>query len=255
MMPMATDPVLRLDRLGKSFGGLVVCDAVDLVVRPGEIHALIGPNGAGKTTLLNLITGLLEPDGGSLFFQGRNITSSSVPARARLGMARSFQISSLFPSFTVRENIELAVQASTGSSYRFWQRPDRDPAVFLPANELLATVGLAERSYLKAGEIAHGEQRLLEIGMALATRPALLILDEPMAGLGPASAGNMARLIKQLQERMAIILVEHDMDAVFSLADRISVLVQGQVIATGPGREIQANQMVQEAYLGTPCSL
>ena len=252
---MAGDLVLRLDRLSKSFGGLVVCDGVDLDVHAGEIHALIGPNGAGKTTLLNLITGLLTPDSGSLFFQDQDITRFSVPARARLGMARSFQISSLFPSFTVRENIELAVQASMGSSYRFWQRPDRDPVIYSPANELLATVGLVDRAYFKAGEIAHGEQRLLEIGMALATRPALLILDEPMAGLGPASAGNMARLIRQLQERMAIILVEHDMDAVFSLADRISVLVQGQVIATGPGREIQANQMVQEAYLGTQCSL
>jgi branched-chain amino acid transport system ATP-binding protein len=249
------EPVLKTEGLGKSFGGLVVCDAVDLVVQPGEIHALIGPNGAGKTTLLNLLSGLLVPDRGRIFLQGEEITGLGVPARARRGMARSFQISSLFLSFTVRENVELAVQAATGPNYRFWQRPGQDPAIFLPASDLLATVGLAERAHLKAGEIAHGEQRLLEMAMALAIRPVLLILDEPMAGLGPASAGNMARLIRQLREQMAIILVEHDMDAVFALADQVSVLVQGGIIATGPGPEIQANQKVQEAYLGSQCSV
>ena len=249
------DPILSSARLAKAFGGLVVCDGVELGVYPGEIHALIGPNGAGKTTLLNLITGLLTPDAGTLVFRGRDITNMSVPARARLGMARSFQVSSLFPSFTVRENIELAVQACQGSSYAFWRRPDRDAAITGPANQLLQRVGLGELAQRKAGEIGHGEQRQLEIGMALASRPALLVLDEPMAGLGPASARAMAHLIQQLQGNMAILLVEHDMDAVFALADRISVLVQGRIIATGKGREIRENEMVQVAYLGTQCSL
>jgi branched-chain amino acid transport system ATP-binding protein len=248
-----TEPVLQLRDMGKSFGGLEVCAGVNLQVVPGELHALIGPNGAGKTTLLNLISGRLPVDSGSLSFNGSDITNKSVHRRAQRGMARSFQITSLFMGFTVRENIELAVQAVQGSSYRFWQPAVRDSELRKPAREIMARVGLLERAEIRAENLAHGEQRLLEMGMALATRPSLLLLDEPMAGLGPGSSRNLAELIRGLKGNVTILLVEHDMNAVFSLADRITVLVQGRIIATDSPRKIRNNPVVQEAYLGTAC--
>ncbi|WP_457573532.1 ABC transporter ATP-binding protein [Desulfolithobacter sp.] len=248
-----TELLLQLRNIQKSFGGLQVCDRIDLAVVPGELHALIGPNGAGKTTLLNLITGLLEADSGTLLFKKKDITTNPVHVRARLGMARSFQITSLLQGFTVEENIQLAVQVLDGSSYRFWKRADRDPNLAIPARTILKRVGLLQRSGVKASRLSHGEQRLLELGMALATKPDLLLLDEPMAGLGPGSTRKMTELIRKLKGSLTILLVEHDMQAVFSLADRITVLVQGQVAATGPPDAIRANPLVQEAYLGTSC--
>lgn len=248
-----TEPLLQLGNIQKSFGGLRVCDRVDLAVVPGELHALIGPNGAGKTTLLNLITGLLEADSGTLLFKKKDITTSPVHIRARLGMARSFQITSLFQGFTVEENIQLAVQALDRSSYRFWKRADNDPRLVEPGRHIMERMGLLQRAGIPASQLSHGEQRLLELGMALATEPDLLLLDEPMAGLGPGSTRKMTELIRELKGSLTIVLVEHDMQAVFSLADRITVLVQGQVTATGTPDTIRANPLVQEAYLGTSC--
>ncbi len=245
------EPILRLEGVDKGFGGLQVCKGIDLELLPGEIHGLIGPNGAGKTTLLNLITGLLTVDSGSLHFKNINITRQSVAARARLGMARSFQITSLFPAFTVQENIALAVQSIQGTSYRFWKRTADNPILQTPALEIMGRLGLTKQAHIQAANLSHGEQRLLEIGMALATRPDLLLLDEPMAGLGPGSSRNIGQLIDTLKGSLTILLVEHDMDAVFSLADRITVLVQGEVAATGSPEAIRANPLVQEAYLGT----
>ncbi len=248
-----TEPVLRLRDVRKAFGGLKVCDGVSLDLVPGELHALIGPNGAGKTTLLNLVTGLLQMDSGSLYFNDMDITGKSVHDRARQGMARSFQITSLFPGFTVQQNIELAVQATQGSSYCFWKRTDRDLRLTGPARKVMARVGLADRGQTVAASLSHGEQRLLEMGMALATGPDLLLLDEPMAGLGPGSSRHLAELISSLKGDVTIMLVEHDMQAVFSLADRITVLIEGSVAVTGTPEEIRSNPAVQEAYLGTPC--
>ncbi|WP_456387326.1 ABC transporter ATP-binding protein [Desulfolithobacter sp.] len=248
-----TKPLLQLRNIQKSFGGLRVCDQIDLKVVPGELHALIGPNGAGKTTLLNLITGLLKADNGTLYFKKKDITTTPVHVRARLGMARSFQITSLFQGFTVEENIQLAVQALEGSSYRFWRRAYNDPSLVEPGRHIMERVGLLHKAAKPAAQLSHGEQRLLEMGMALATKPDLLLLDEPMAGLGPGSTKKMTDLIRKLKGSLTIMMVEHDMQAVFSLADRITVLVQGQVVATGIPDNIRANPLVQEAYLGTSC--
>ena len=245
------EPILRLVGVDKKFGGLQVCKGIDLELSPGEIHGLIGPNGAGKTTLLNLITGLLPVDSGSLYFKDTNITRRTIAARARLGMARSFQITSLFPGFTVQENIALAVQSIQGTSYRFWKRTSDNPVLQTPALEIMDRLGLTKQAHIQAANLSHGEQRLLEIGMALAIRPDLLLLDEPMAGLGPGSSRNIEQLIATLKGSLTILLVEHDMDAVFSLADRITVLVQGEVAATASPKAIRANPLVQEAYLGT----
>jgi len=246
-------PLLSLVDLTKSFGGLQVCADICLTVLPGEIHALIGPNGAGKTTLLNLITGLLPVSRGTILFNGIEITRLSVPQRARLGMARSFQITSLFPEFTVQENIALAVQATYGTSYRFWQRVSASRSLQKKACDIMARVGLEARAAVTASRLAHGEQRLLEIGMVLAMTPKLLLLDEPMAGLGPESSRSFAELIRDIKGEVTILLVEHDMEAVFSLADRITVLDQGQLVATGSPSQIRQNPVVQDVYLGTAC--
>ncbi|MFP7753434.1 ABC transporter ATP-binding protein [Thermodesulfobacteriota bacterium B35] len=246
-------PVLQLAGVGRSFGGLQVCHGIDLALEEGGLHALIGPNGAGKTTLLDIITGLLAADSGRIIFRGRDISRLPVHRRARLGMARSFQVSSLLPSFTVREHLALAVLAGQGSGYRFWRPVASDPALQEPAGELMARVGLMERAGVRVEALAHGERRLLEIAMALATGPELLLLDEPMAGLGPASARELAGMIPRLKASLTILLVEHDMKAVFALADRITVLVRGEVMATGRPEEIRNHGKVQEAYLGSPC--
>lgn len=247
------EPILQLQGVGKSFGGLSVCNDISFTLIPGELHALIGPNGAGKTTLLNLISGLLQVDTGILHFQGNNITNRPIHARAQLGMARSFQVTSILQGFTVQQNIALAVQSIQGSSYRFWKRAADDPLLQDPAGKIMAQIGLADRASTPASSLSHGEQRLLEMGMALATKPDLLLLDEPMAGLGPGSARNLAELTDSLKSSVTILLVEHDMQAVFSLADRITVLVQGRIIATGTPQQIRSNHAVQEAYLGTSC--
>ncbi len=244
------EPLLRVEGLAKRFGGLVAVDAVGLEVRPGEIHAVIGPNGAGKTTLVHLLSGALAPDAGRILFAGADVTGRPFHERVALGLARSYQVTSLFRRFSVLDNVALAVQARSGSSLRFWAPIARERALFDEARAVLAEIGLAERTGTRAGHLSHGEQRSLEVGLALATQPKLLLLDEPMAGMGPEESERMIALIDGLKARIAVLLIEHDMDAVFRLADRISVLVNGRVIATGQPDEIRANAEVKRAYLG-----
>jgi branched-chain amino acid transport system ATP-binding protein len=244
------EALLRTDRLIKRFGGLLATDSVSLEVRPGEIHALIGPNGAGKTTLVAQLTGLLAPDSGTIAFAGHDITRLPTPARVRLGLARSFQITAVLREFTVLDNVALAVQAHAGHSFRFLADARADRTLRDPARRLLANVGLAERADLRAASLSHGEQRQLEIAMALAGDPKLLLLDEPMAGMGVEESQRMVGFLRTLKGRRALLLIEHDMDAVFALADRITVLVYGRAIASGTPDEIRANAEVRQAYLG-----
>ena len=234
----------------KSFGALLASDNVDLEVREGETHAIIGPNGAGKTTLISQLAGNLFPDRGRVRFAGEDITALSAPARARRGFARSFQITSIYPDFTALENVMLAVQAHSGSSFRFWRPAREEASLRSPASAILEQVGLSGRGDVLAANLAHGEQRALEIATALATRPRLLLLDEPVAGMGAEESERMIALLSSLKGGKTLILVEHDMDAVFSLADRISVLVYGRIIATGAPEEIRSNPEVRRAYLG-----
>jgi branched-chain amino acid transport system ATP-binding protein len=242
--------MLETRDLYKHFGGLVATDRVTLTIRQGELHAVIGPNGAGKTTLIAQLAGELRPDGGAILFDGRDITRMPVQRRAAAGLARSFQITSLFPSFSALANVALAVQAHAGHSFRFWKPAARDGALTEPAREALELVGLGPRADVPAELLSHGEQRQLEIAMALATRPRMLLLDEPMAGMGPAEGASMVDLLGKLKRRYTILLIEHDMDAVFALADWITVLVHGAVIATGSPDEIRSNPEVRRAYLG-----
>jgi branched-chain amino acid transport system ATP-binding protein len=242
--------LLEVRGLTKSFGALLASDDVNLEVREGETHAIIGPNGAGKTTLISQLAGNLRPDRGRVRFAGEDITALSAPARARRGFARSFQITSIYPDFTALENVMLAVQAHSGSSFRFWRPAREETALSSPARAILEEVGLSGRCEVPAANLAHGEQRALEVATALATRPRLLLLDEPVAGMGAEETQRMIALLSSLKGGKTLILVEHDMDAVFSLADRISVLVYGRIIATGAPEEIRANLEVRRAYLG-----
>jgi len=246
----ATDALLEARGLVKRFGGLLATDDLDLSVRRGEIHAVIGPNGAGKTTLIGQLTGELRPDSGSIHFDGADVTTLPAPARARLGIARSFQITQIFRRFTVLENVMLAVQAREPHAFRFWTDARRDEALSGPARRVLEETGLAASAGRLAGALAHGEQRQLEIAMALATSPRMLLLDEPMAGMGREESERMTGLLRRLKARETILLVEHDMDVVFALADRVTVLVYGRAIACGTPDEIRANQEVRTAYLG-----
>jgi len=242
--------LLHVDNLSKSFGALRATDQVTLQVRPGETHAVIGPNGAGKTTLIGQLAGNLQPDSGHIRFAGEDITRLAAPARSRKGLARSFQITSVYRDFTALDNVALAVQAHTGSSFRFWRPARADRALREPARTILDDVGLGGRADVLAANLAHGEQRQLEIAMVLATKPRLMLLDEPMAGMGTDESQRMVRFLGALKGRHTMILVEHDMDAVFALADRISVLVYGRIVATGTPAEIRANPEVRSAYLG-----
>jgi branched-chain amino acid transport system ATP-binding protein len=242
--------LLEVRGLRKSFGALLASDHVALEVREGETHAIIGPNGAGKTTLIAQLAGELQPDAGEVRFAGEDITALSAPARARRGLARSFQITSIYPDFSALENVMLAVQAHAGSSFRFFRAARGEAALRTPARGLLEEVGLGERADMLAASLAHGEQRALEIAMALAGRPRLLLLDEPVAGMGAEETQRMIAFLATLKGGKTIILVEHDMDAVFSLADRVSVLVYGRIIASGSPAEIRANAEVRRAYLG-----
>jgi len=244
------EPVLELRNLKKSFGTLKATDDVSLTLVPGEIHALIGPNGAGKTTLMALISGRLAPDAGQVIFGGGDITGASVAQRARLGLGRSFQVSSLIPEYSARRNVMLALQARQGHAYRFLRPVMRDRSLTDPARAILARVGLAERASVPSAELSHGERRLLEIAMALALEPACFLLDEPMAGMGTEGVGRLVGFLRELKREAPILLVEHDMDAVFALADRITVLVYGRIIATGPVEAVRANPDVRRAYLG-----
>jgi branched-chain amino acid transport system ATP-binding protein len=244
------EALLEIRGVTKSFGGLVATNRVDLDVIEGETHALIGPNGAGKTTLIGQLAGALTPDAGRIRFAGADVTGLSTPARSLRGLARSFQITSIFREATALDNVALAVQAHAGSSFRFWRPARRDPALQTPAREMLTSVGLGARADVVAANLAHGEQRQLEIAMALATRPRLLLLDEPMAGMGAEESQRMIAFLRGLKGRHTILLVEHDMDAVFALADRISVMVYGRLIATGSPADVRANPEVRQAYLG-----
>jgi branched-chain amino acid transport system ATP-binding protein len=243
------DSLLYVKGLTKSFGALRACDGIDFDVAEGETHAVIGPNGAGKTTFISQLAGNLRPDTGTVRFAGEDITRLPAHRRARRGLARSFQITSVYPEFSALDNVALAVQARSGRT-GFWRKARGDPALTGPAGRVLDEVGLSSRLHVLAGNLAHGEQRQLEVAMALATEPRLLLLDEPMAGMGIEESQRMIALLSRLRQRKTIILVEHDMDAVFRLADRISVLVYGRVIATGSPETIKINQEVRKAYLG-----
>jgi branched-chain amino acid transport system ATP-binding protein len=245
-----TEVLLEVRRLTKVFGGLVATSRVDLDVLSGETHAVIGPNGAGKTTLIAQLAGELAADEGTIRFAGRDVARLNAPARSQLGLARSFQITSVFREFSALDNVALAVQAHAGHSFRFWRAARGERALREPARAMLESVGLGARADVTAGTLAHGEQRQLEIAMALATGPRLLLLDEPMAGLGPDESQRMIHFLQTLKARHTILLVEHDMDAVFALAHRISVMVYGRLIATGTPDEIRANAEVRQAYLG-----
>ena len=242
--------MLELRNVSKRFGGLVATDEVTLELKPGEVHALIGPNGAGKTTLIGQISGSLGSDGGAILLEGRDITRATQHDRVRAGLARSYQITSMFKRFTVLDNLALAVQARSGSSFSFWRPVSEEAPLFDEARMIAGEIGLAGREAAVAAALAHGEQRALEVGLALATRPRLVLLDEPMAGMGPEESENMIALLERIRARITVLLVEHDMDAVFRLADRVSVLVAGRVIATGAPAAIHAHPEVRKAYLG-----
>ncbi len=243
-------PLLSTESLVKRFGGLAATDGLSLSVAEGELHALIGPNGAGKTTLIGQLSGELTPDSGTILFDGRDVTRLPVHKRAQRGLARSFQITSIFPSFTALDNVALAVQAHAGHSFRFWRDAARDRRLAEPARAVLERVGLGARADTRADALAHGEKRQLELAMALATGPKLLLLDEPMAGMGPEDSARMVELLQELKGGVTILLVEHDMDAVFALADRITVLVRGKDLASGTPAQIRNDPAVRDAYLG-----
>jgi branched-chain amino acid transport system ATP-binding protein len=245
-----SEVLLAIEHLRKAFGALVATDDVTLNIERGETHALIGPNGAGKTTLVGQLTGELRPDRGRIAFNGRDITALSTAQRARLGLARSFQITSIFGSFSAEDNVALAVQASEPHSFRFWQPAVGIARLRAPARKLIADVGLQRVGRVAAARMSHGQHRQLELGMALATRPAMLLLDEPMAGLGIEESRAMSQLLAGVKGEYTILLIEHDMDVVFALADRISVLVGGRIIASGTAAEIRSHPAVRVAYLG-----
>ena len=242
--------ILAVRDLVKRFGGLTATDHVSFDVRQGEVHAIIGPNGAGKTTLISQLAGELQPDEGDITFEGRSISGTSVPERALAGLGRSYQISQIFRDFTALENVMLAVQAHAGHSFSFIRQVVGDASLSSPALEALHQVGLGSRAATLASALAHGEHRQLELAMTLACQPRLLLLDEPMAGMSQKESEEMIGLIRSLKGRYGVILVEHDMDAVFALADRISVMVYGRIIVTGAPDEIRNNQAVRDAYLG-----
>ncbi|MDD5029617.1 MAG: ABC transporter ATP-binding protein [Rhodoferax sp.] len=247
---MTHSVLLQVDALVKRFGALAATDQTNLTVRAGDIHALIGPNGAGKTTLIHLISGALQPDRGRIHFDGIDITPMPMYQRVGHGLARSYQITSIFKKLSVLDNIALAVQAHAGAGLGWWRPARADRERYALAAEVVERIGLAHQLQQLAGRLSHGEQRQLEVGLALATRPKLLLLDEPMAGMGPDESERMVALLHSLRGETTMLLVEHDMDAVFRLADRISTLVYGQVIASGTPNEIRAHPQVQAAYLG-----
>jgi branched-chain amino acid transport system ATP-binding protein len=248
-MPVA-NALLEVEGLFKRFQGIVASDNIQLDVSEGELHAIIGPNGAGKTTLIGQLAGEITPDSGCIRFAGRDITALPTYRRSALGLARSFQITSLFLDLTALDNVALAVQAHAGHSFRFWRDARREPQLREPARAALNRVGLDGRAGVLASKLSHGEHRQLEFAMALACAPRMLLLDEPMAGLGPEESRRMHGLLRELKGALTILLVEHDMETVFSLADRITVLVEGRAIASGVGEAIRANPVVQRAYLG-----
>ena len=242
--------VLSVSALSKSFGALVVTDRLSLDLRAGECHAVIGPNGAGKTTLIHQLSGTLAADGGRIEFAGQDITGLSAHVRARLGLVRTFQITSIIPGFSVLENVALAAQAKAGSSFRFFGSAARERRLNDKAMAALEVLGIADRASRPAGDLSHGEKRALELAVAIASEPKALLLDEPMAGMGRDESAALTETLRRLKADYPILLVEHDMDAVFALADRVSVLVYGKIIATGSPAEVRANPEARAAYLG-----
>jgi len=246
----AAVPLLQVHRLHKRFGGVVASDGVDLLVAAGEVHALIGPNGAGKTTLVAQLAGQLAPDAGRIVFDGVDVTAWSAHQRARRGLARSFQITRLFRSFSVLEHLALALQASTGASWGAWRPLAREHALWERARAQLATLGLGDRADARVDTLSHGQRRALEVGMAVAPAPRLVLLDEPMAGMGPDESARMEALIAQVARHTTVLLIEHDVDAVFRLAHRVSVLVSGRVVASAAPDDVRRDPQVIAAYLG-----
>ncbi|MBT8440530.1 MAG: ABC transporter ATP-binding protein [Gammaproteobacteria bacterium] len=244
------DYVLQVSQLQKSFGAVKATNNLSLEIERGQVHALIGPNGAGKTTLIKQLCGELIPDSGTILFNNKNITAFPMPKRALLGMGRSFQVTSVFQQLTVKENIALAVQAHHGHSFHFWKPASKEETLEQATMQAMQRCGLLARADTIASSLSHGEMRQLDVGMALAGKPELLLLDEPMAGMGSGGSLKMTELIQELKGNTSVLLIEHDMQAVFSLADRITVLVYGEAIATGTAEEIQNNPQVQRAYLG-----
>jgi branched-chain amino acid transport system ATP-binding protein len=242
--------LLEVERLTKRFGGVIAADAISLALPAGELHAVIGPNGAGKSTLIGQLSGEIGSDGGHIRFDGKDITNLPVYRRCRLGLARSFQVTTLFADFTALDNVALSVQAHSGHSFRFWRNARSERQLREPAQAALERVGLAERRSTLVADLSHGERRQLEIAMALAARPQMLLLDEPMAGMGPEESSRLVELLRALKGTVTVLLIEHDIDAVFALADRISVLVYGRIIATGDSAAIRSDAAVREAYLG-----
>ncbi len=243
-------PLLAIDGLNKRFGGLLASDDISLDVRPGELHALIGPNGAGKSTLIGQIMGDLRPDGGSIRLDGEDVTAVPTAGRVAKGLARTFQVAELLPDYTALDNVALAVQVRQGHSFRFWADARRDEPLRSAARHVLQEAGLSRLGDAPVTGLAQGERKQLELAVALASEPRLLLLDEPMAGLGAGESRQMVEILLGLKGRIAMLLVEHDMDAVFALADRISVLVYGRVVASGSAADIRADADVKAAYLG-----
>jgi branched-chain amino acid transport system ATP-binding protein len=243
-------PLLEIEGLTKRFGGVIAADGISLALLPGELHAIIGPNGAGKSTLIGQLSGEIVPDSGYIRFDGREITALPVYRRSQLGLARSFQVTTLFPDFTAIDNVALSVQAHAGHSFRFWRDARREVDLREPAQAALVRVGLGERAAAMVADLSHGERRQLEIAMALAARPRMLLLDEPMAGMGSDESARLVETLRTLKGDITVMLIEHDIDAVFALADRISVLVYGRIIASGDPPAIRADAAVREAYLG-----
>jgi branched-chain amino acid transport system ATP-binding protein len=242
--------LLEIEDLTKRFGGVVAADEISLAIFPGELHAIIGPNGAGKSTLIDQLSGEIVPDGGHIRFDGRDITALPVYRRSQLGLARSFQVTTLFADFTAIDNVALSVQAHAGHSFRFWRDARQEADLRAPARTALERVGLGERAGVLVADLSHGERRQLEIAMALAARPRMLLLDEPMAGMGIDESARLVEILRTLKGDITVMLIEHDIDAVFALADRISVLVYGRIIASGDPASIRADVAVREAYLG-----
>jgi branched-chain amino acid transport system ATP-binding protein len=242
--------LLEIDGLTKRFGGVIAADGISLAILPGELHAIIGPNGAGKSTLIAQLSGEIVPDSGHIRFDGRDITAFPIYRRSQLGLARSFQVTTLFSDFTAIDNVALSVQAHAGHSFRFWGDARREGDLREPARTALVRVGLGERAGTLVADLSHGERRQLEIAMALAARPRMLLLDEPMAGMGLDESARLVEILRALKGDITVMLIEHDIDAVFALADRISVLVYGRIIASGDPSAIRADVAVREAYLG-----
>ncbi len=247
---MTRPAALAVEGVSKRFGGVTALDGASLSVAPGELHALIGPNGAGKTTLIQLLSGAIPADRGTIRLDGVDIGGLPMHARVRLGLARSYQITSVFPRFSALDNLALALQARASSPFGLWHAIASQAELFDSARRALDEIGLGARAEIAAGELAHGERRLLELGLTIATGAGVLLLDEPMAGLGPEESGRLVALLQSLKRQVTIVLVEHDMDTVFRLADRITTLVYGRVIASGAPEDIRADPEVRRAYLG-----